>query len=377
MKDKKHNNILNKNEIITLCFLFMVLTLVASIVVAFNNRNNHNLYNKDHKYSIDIYKNESGILCGRYHEESCNILALSVPVDNDDVRLLDYKGTYNNGYILYMEKNKIKIYGTKNNNVKVLNNLDISYKNYYIIMKNDVIGISYNNNNYKNIISNECKFYDIKDGKNKYDKYCIIDSIDNTNYLEAVNNVKYISDMEYLYYDNFLIDINTGNAIINEENDSKCGRYSINGSFIVHTDTCNDLSSKKYYTINGKLINEINNQYLIDQYDNKLYFYENDTIYVVDKDGNIVSTNKFNGYKIELISRNYVVAIKDNKLVMINLDDFKEYEIIDWDSNYYFNYMVSGYVENNNKNGYYLIIDYNNKEPYKELFFDPNTKEVK
>lgn len=120
---------------------------------------------------------------------------------------------------------------------------------------------------------------------------------------------------------------------------------------------------------------------LIDTYQNKAYYYLDNELVVINNSGKIVQKQAVNGYKIALVSRNYAFAIKDNKVIAINLDDFTEYNLANYDSSYgdidLFE-MSSGYVPSERAayekygDGYYIYFN----ESTLSIYFNPDTKKI-
>ncbi len=369
-----------KNFIILFLILFIVLSLYVynffikdeNNIIIKKMKNDTSVvlpdvdkyYVPDGKYSIDVYKVSSryskryGMLCIEKNS-NCDVLALSIPVSNDNAMILDINDKQN--FILYKDKD-IFLYYVKSRKVKKLkiNNNYYSYKIGYDNIKNNVIGIIFKNKSTSNY-----SYYNIQlDKIIVADKYEELIQLDNGYLQGIVNNTSYLVDNganeEYL-------------------SNKGCNYYNIQGDikkyFIILDKQCNNNDTIDIYTSNFNLLvkNIKKKDYSLDD---QSYLYVNNKNRVVKYDvgGNKIDTSdRYDDIK-ELIQE-YAVVIKDNKIQIVSNNNFVV-TLGKWKKNYVYD-TLSGYHNRGNREGIYVIVRYKiDSLEGIEYFFNPYTGSV-
>ena len=390
---------INKKYIIVGIIILLLIATLIGLFVFFNNRkednsnyveevenqenneenNNENQEeNKEEEKevkntnTVSFYMNQYGSLCE--YSNYCNTVAFTVETESKNIKIYDILGRKNDGYVLFKDSNTIKVFDAKNNKVTAYDLINPNYKKYYLIASSyenendnptykDLLGINYNNEegDYGRVlIGKDCKYYDVKDNKNKYNGICIDGVAQNSNYLTGASNIIHSADDEMDSYKYQLI--SNDKTLITINNANPCYGFRVSNNFI--TDGCVGGTNEAYYTKNGAQITDLIWMDLIDEYNNYLYYFKDGKIIKSNSNGTKNEISKYNGYDVKMISRNHAVATKDDKLIIINLDEEKEYVLGDWSNNYYFHSMISGYYStdelansNEKKAGYYLIME--------------------
>ena len=420
-KDNGKRKLSKKMIIIILCSVIVIVISVLLCVVMFEKKSDNNVNDnndvqeeinnneekedeekkesnvkvEDEHYSMVVYHQSDKSLCLDYSVSYCNEIAFKIEVEDINAKIVDYVGKSDNGYLLYIDK-YVKLYNAKTKKIDVFDNLPSDYNVYSLIYDasytssgmviNKMFGIAYNNKGgkYKDLLVDDCKYYDIYDKKNKYNGYCVTDSV-GTKYLRASNNMIYNDTHDLMSVDNYLIDNNTGKVTVKVEKDWVCGHFEIADDFIIHSDACLGTGSKIYYSKDGKQLTDPIGETNISDNNGYVYYYKDGFVVKTNSSGKVVTNNNFVNYEVYMIIDNYMAAVYGNKLLLIDLDTYDEYDLGEW-NNYYFHTMISGYYDanslgndNEKKAGYYFVIGYHNNDTDdsgKEVYFDPVTKKV-
>ena len=370
-KSNMTNNSKRKNIIIVCCVIVVACACILFIV--FNNIKNNssnnvgkdNTENKENdnsdnnssddlKYSLTIYKDDKSVF-------------FTVPTESENAEILDKVTDDTHGYVLYKDNNKIKLYSSNEDSVKVLNDVDSSYDGYSLterVVKSNgkkersVIGINYYNylkdTGYED--SNSCKYYDLIQEKYRFNGYCVGSFVQNGDYITSSDYIiayKNLRHEDLTFVDNYIINIKDGNVVLKLENDNVDSEFTFNEGFFIH----NLYHGFTVYSINGEKVFYTNNDKLFGEYSNNLYYNDNNEILKYDINGKVINKKSIN-YKILLISRNYAFAMENNKIIAINLDDFSECNLGTYDD-INDDYFLNGYYVDNYDNykygaGYYL-----------------------
>lgn len=392
------NNSKRKNIIIVCCVIVVACACILFIV--FNNIKNNssnnvgkdntenkendnsdNNSNDDLKYILTIYKDDKSVF-------------FTVPTESKDAEILDKVTDDTHGYVLYKDNNKIKVYNSSDKSIKILNGVNTSYDNYFLVKDvdnnanpnviNDIIGVSTYNNNIKNkdyADTNSCQYYDLKQNKSRYSGYCVTGILQNSDFLEAYNNIMFTSSGDFENGSFYVLKKNEDNVVVKADKEDFSGNFWIENGFIGRNSSWIETHNVTLYSMSGERLTPAISTEFIDTYQNKAYYYLDNELVVINNSGKIVQKQAVNGYKIALVSRNYAFAIKDNKVIAINLDDFTEYNLANYDSSYgdidLFE-MSSGYVPSERAayekygDGYYIYFN----ESTLSIYFNPDTKKI-
>lgn len=392
------NNSKRKNIIIVCCVITAACACILFVV--FNNiknnssnnvgkdnienkenDNSENNSNDDLKYSFTIYKDDKSVF-------------FTVPTESENAEILDTVTDDTHGYVLYKDNNKIKVYNSSDKSIKILNGVDTSYDNYFLVKDvdnnanpnviNDIVGVSTYNNNIKNkdyTDTNSCQYYDFKQNKSRYSGYCVTGILQNSDFLEAYNNITFTSSGDFENGSFYVLKKNEDKVVVKAEKEDFSGNFWIKNGFIGRNSSWIETHNVTLYSMSGERLTPAISTELIDTYQNKAYYYLDNELVVINNSGKIVQKQAVNGYKIALVSRNYAFAIKDSKVVAINLEDFTEYNLANYDSSYgdidLFE-MSSGYVPSERApyekygEGYYIYFN----ESTLSVYFNPDTKKI-
>ena len=392
------NNSKRKNIIIVCCVIVVACACILFIV--FNNIKNNssnnvgkdntenkendnsdNNSNDDLKYILTIYKDDKSVF-------------FTVPTESKDAEILDKVTDDTHGYVLYKDNNKIKVYNSSDKSIKILNGVNTSYDNYFLVKDvdnnanpnviNDIIGVSTYNNNIKNkdyADTNSCQYYDLKQNKSRYSGYCVTGILQNSDFLEAYNNITFTSSGDFENGSFYVLKKNEDNVVVKADKEVFSGNFWIENGFIGRNSSWIETHNVTLYSMSGERLTPAISTEFIDTYQNKAYYYLDNELVVINNSGKIVQKQAVNGYKIALVSRNYAFAIKDSKVVAINLEDFTEYNLANYDSSYgdidLFE-MSSGYVPSERAayekygEGYYIYFS----ESTLSVYFNPDTKKI-
>ena len=359
-----------------------------------DNKNSNDVENKNEQ---DNNEEEDTSSTGLTIYKDDKSVFFTVPTESKDAEILDKVTDDTHGYVLYKDNNKIKLYSSNEDSVKVLNDVDSSYDGYSLIVdetynesasskKNigEVNGIFiYNNSKFSNYVNDgSCKYYDIKQGKNRYDGYCVYSILQDTDFLVGYNNLKFDSSGYIDSFNIYLINKNEDKPFLKDDAKGFSGSFWIKDGFIGYNDSWIELHNVTLYSMDGEKLTASIPTDFIYIYQNKAYYYLNNELVVINNSGKIIHKKSVNDYKVAFVSRNYAFAIKDNKVIAINLDDFTEYNLANYDSSYgdvdLFE-MLSGYVSSERSPyevygvGYYIYF----KESRFSIYFNPDTKEIK
>ena len=304
---------------------------------------------------------------------SCNILAFKIDVESIDNKVLDI----NNYYVLYKDNNKIKVYDVNNKVSNTYDKVENNYDKYNLInYENKLYGISYglnisDLNGYVNFGREIVpKFYDIKTNSNKYDGYYVSSAIDH----DLLNLMK-ISNQDNKTMN--LLDYNNDKFIIEGINNSRA-YFGFKEDFIIlhECPSIGPYCKMTYYTTNGEKIFVDSNSYNSDIVDKTLYTLSNNLLQKYSTDGSVVDSKKYtDDYDLYAIYDNFVVALKNDNINMINSDTYEEMFVVKLDKDDEFIDCQSGKYNLNTGDPYddgIYSISTNNKQVY----FDTNKKQI-
>ena len=404
IQDNNNNKkFLNKRNIIIISIIAISILALIIYSILLSNKNNNNQNNtpinnteeKKEETNNNIEKHELIV----YYDQNKRLVkdndlsktyrgSIKISVESDDAEVLSTYGEYKSGYVLYNDNNKIKLYNSSDDTNQVLDQIKAKYNNYYFVNKNNnLLGVAFEQLNEDLSISSNCHYYDLKENKLKFDGHCAINFTDDLKYVETENNYK-IDNKGNLTMNISVLNADTENVLVKLENVDICSNLYVKDNYIINVMHCPSSSeyARTYYTLEGKKITDEINTDNIDEYNGYVYYNDNNIVYKLDKTGNKTTIDKFKDYKLQLISQNYALAIKNDKLIMINLDDQNEYEITTWSDNYYLHTKISGYYENGRLTdylkgpGHYIVVSIDKNNQYdgkaKEYYFNPNTKET-
>lgn len=287
--------------------------------------------------------------------------SFKIATETTDTKIFD---TYKKGYILYKDGTKIKLYSASSKKSKDIN-ISNEYDFYNLVVDsktNDPVGIIYNKGdskirNYYSIILDKDIYnniyHDLSDidgnylsgGKYECNKSCDFVSVDLLSAREEkiLNSAKatkedtdegsskrfdYISNNNYRYY-----------ALV-----TMLDGYSYNK---IYDEDLKEILSFNGYGIfeNNISVNDKGQIYIVN--DNKLNIYDN-----TGKQVNSISTYD----KILQLVDEYIIAIKNNKLVIATIDGLEK-TICEWKDNNNYHSGLSGWYETNGKNGIYMVVE--------------------
>ena len=374
--------------VLVIILIIIILGLVGFIVYnelnsSTNNNNNNNsqgddkeqvdnkgqIDNKgvdttDYKYTIDVYKTDSNILCIK-KDDVCKNVAFTVKTENQDANIL----TSDTRKIILYNDNGLKIYNNETKKI-IKVDLDTNYSTYELnVFNGEVIGIIYKNN-YEN-----SSYYDLTTKKNKFVKtYQNLSIIDN-NYLEAS---EYKNDEAFAYLLNIkeekveFSDRNKNVLDISYEADGYNGKYfyALKSCAVDCTvEVIYDNNKKEIYKVPDNRNENYYAEFAYSFYKGYLYLIENNVVKKYNADGKLISTSKkYENFK-QLIE-DKIIYVKDDKLVVESLSDGSLKEIVSWSDNYNYDIYSSRYYsrddldklnEPDKKEGLYLVIYYQNK----------------
>ena len=287
--------------------------------------------------------------------------SFKIATETTDTKIFD---TYKKEYILYKDDTKTKLYSASSKKSKDIN-ISNEYDFYNLVVDsktNDPVGIIYNEGdskirNYYSIILDKDIYnniyHDLSDidgnylsgGKYECNKSCDFVSVDLLSAREEkiLNSAKatkedtdegsskrfdYISNNNYRYY-----------ALV-----TMLDGYSYNK---IYDEDLKEILSFNGYGIfeNNISVNDKGQIYIVN--DNKLNIYDN-----TGKQVNSISTYD----KILQLVDEYIIAIKNNKLVIATIDGLEK-TICEWKDNNNYHSGLSGWYETNGKNGIYMVVE--------------------
>ena len=337
-----------------------------------NNSNNSSevIDTSNYKYSMKAYKTDTNDLCFEYDETYCKNLVFTLKMETDNYKVL----SKNKKYILY-DDNGLKLYNSNNNEIIKID-LENTYDTYsisyydYVESYSKVTGIVYKNNNenasYYDLITKSKKF------ENKYQNLYILDEnyLSGSNYTEETSTAYLLNikdEKEELVYSDININSELGSVSFSENkyNDkyfykvNKCAEYCI-------PQVIYDNNKKEIFRIPSTVEMDYYSSFDHSFYEDKLYLVENKIVKKYDIEGNLISTSRqYEDFK-QLITNN-IIYVKNNNLVIENLDTNEIKEIVKWDNAYFYDEDTSSYYSRNaldNMNesdkeaGIYLVIYY-------------------
>ena len=383
MKDEKNKNIL----IISLILLVVLLTLLLCILLFKNKSNNNdNKVNKEnviteeitlkglkfdktdyYKNTLDIYysKNETEF-CYYEDDEDCSSKKISIKVESKEAKKLD---VYEEEFVFYKDNNKIKMYDYKKNKSYVIN-IDSDYNEYEFKIDNvtgELSGIIYTlkEDDYPS-------YYSVIDDKKLYEKkYRQLDFL-SKDYLSSKTYTCEKSDTKFVEYDNCTQEtlkllsakeekvIKSENVIKDDDgyfDEQVFGIfYNKNGTYFYHGEFLDAEVYNSIYTEDLKKIASNSNEFDAGiGTDGNLYINQKGVVNVYDNDGKKIKTSK--KYDIQRIIGEYIVAIKDNNLILATVDS-EEIKLTSWNKkNNALHVALSGWYTENGKNGIYLVVE--------------------
>ena len=321
----------------------------------------------DKKYELTVYKYKDDGRINSYNKPDNYVEpAFTIKVSTQTAKVVDVD---DDGLFVIYSDDGIKIYNVKNKS-KQDTNLSSEYSNYDAYLneeKNKVIGIGFTDKNYYvgyyNVTTGKELYYD---KKYKNDDYPFLYQI-NDNYLSL-----YTDDYAYL------LSAKEEKIVLSHKyTDDEGDWYNYSGSklgnnYIYHFAACPDVciiykiynsEFKEFYS------GELSEDYY-STYNGYIYLYNNNVIEKYNNKGELISKSKeYNNVKI--INSNYVIYIKNDYLVLENIDDPTETkEIVEWNDNYFVDDLVTRYYskeylnelnEKDKKEGFYVVIYYGSK----------------
>ena len=322
--------------------VIVVVILFALVLIGIDPKNrDDNNYDSLLKGEINIYKyNEnSDEYCLEQGDMVCKEVALTIEVND----ITTAKGLETNqNYLLYRDSENVILYDlTKKEQIKKIN-LSDNYSDYNIFIDENskAVGIVYSDddsNGYYNIETDEVLY------KNKYDEL----EIDR---LSALNDITILigkTKIDDTLYKKVLLDINQEKELIVEEVNPDNQDYNIikteKGNYYLSghgSPTSHNPWSYDIYS-NGlkKIASNIDDTYFHFDLDGNLYVYENNDITKYDVNGNKIYSKNLG--EIKEIAYNYGIKIKDNNLVLININDETETKLTEWKDTYYYHQAVT------------------------------------
>ena len=332
-------------------------------------------------YKIDIYRYNEGIrgLCFNNDPSICKDYAFSIETETDDAEPIETDDT-SNLFVLYYD-NGMKVYDvTKKTSQKV--NVKKGYDHYQLFLNNDktkLIGILYNSYDYT-----KKGFYNVTLDKTLYEtKY----NVDTMNQISDKAISLSLKDDKGVY----LLSTEKEEELLYEaeDEDSALLEFRSYDDGIYTLEECAAICEivKVYNTSLKEITNKVQTMTV---YNKNIYVLYENVITKYDLDGNVVST--FNDFgKIDTIIRDYVVYIKDNKVILGNMNnksESKELATINNDTQYVDDF-TSGYYtkddlkylnESDKPEGLYVVIVYSTKDANgnygMEYCYNTSTKQV-
>ncbi len=374
MEESKKSN----KKVIIICLLVLGIVLIFSgyfisqmLSKTDDNENSLDVEETDDnlKYTMNIYKNESGSICLNYDENYCKDVSLVIKTETENAKIISV--SYGNtNYFLY-EDNGLKIYDTNlKKSTKI--SLDNNYQNYNFVVANDkLLGIIYSNPS-----EDDCKaiggYYNLDSKQKMYDeKYDTISSIYNSNYLNAAkgNNIyllntgvekeEIVYEMEnlenrcYIMIDTFRVEN------VNDKN------------FYYVTDVDGFNIFKVYSNSKELIFDKTLNEGQLSFKDQYAYIVDSNTVKKYDIDGKLVLTSK-NLTDVKGLIENYAVYVLNNKLMLSDVDKDEAVSLGEWKStNRYDNWAISGYYtrsrldsmgETDKPEGVYVVVYYDQED---------------
>ena len=261
----------------------------------------------------------------------------------------------------------LKIYDYKTKNIVSIN-LNNNLNNYILFLNEDadkVIGISYVDDNSMSGFYNVLNQKEMYTNKYKYDDYEGFISVINDNRLSVYSNKV-----------SYLLDINTEKVISSYNSDDTMiyDSYGKNGSYIYALKQCYDecvirhLYSNKLEEIKIDIKDLYDGDFNV--YNGYLYIPNGKTVKKFNTNGELISQNEEFG-EVKGIINNYVIYIKDNKLILENYDNNIESIVLkegvnniiyDEISKYYTRDDLDRRDEANKKEGLYVVVYYGYKD---------------
>lgn len=311
------------------------------------------------QYELTVYKyKDGGSLSNDNELDNYLEKAFTIKVDNKNAKVIatNYKSTDmvlydDNGLYIYNDKTKSKDKLTLENN----------YESYEFFVSEDgtkATGICYSTKAGKFGYYNIAKKIKMYDGKYTY-------------FIEQLND-HYLST-------------NDGNTAYLLSSDSESTKlsykygeipygytsYGKNGDYIFGLgETTEDIGIRRLYSNNLQMFYETTDllwENDISFYNNYLYLVKDKKILKYNTKGSLVSTSS-EYENIQLLINDYVVCIKDNNLVLENINNTSESKTLvkwnnDWDidgydSGYYTREALDRLGEKNKKAGLYVVVDY-------------------
>lgn len=345
-----------------------------------NKKEIQNIVEKS-KYKVYLYKTLDGEYTIESHdsEGKKNSVALVVPTLGKNAQILDFSTkTVENktsvSFVLYNDKT-VKIYDVENNkNTNI--NIENKYESYLLHTSYDstqVNGIIYADENEK------YGYYNISQDKKMYEnKYTYLSTV-NGNYIQG-SNVEENEDETYV----------THYLLSSENEEVALTGYEKNLSYEIKM--VNDKEFiLEYYPMDGyttiynsskkKIMDAVaNHEWYLDEESN-LNYIKNNQVIKVDSNGTILSTSK--KYKEILQILNGYVLHHDGKRIYIEDKNGDSTFLTDWHKDYEFSLYGCGYMGENSsnndfkENGYCFSFYNYSSDKELEIYFNPQTKEVK
>ena len=379
----------NNNVLIGILITIIILLMLIVIYMIFfnkpkeeikdnnqtqNSETNMNNQNKgkeektelEGKYELIVYKSiEYGYLC---YDDTCKDSNeyqkyATIKAKSENARIISIEDN-SNSFVLY-DDNGIKIYNLDNRSIDNTNlqNIYKSYTMYLNENKDKVIGIVFFDGNqlgYYNVVKNK-KMY-----TNKYYS-------DSTSGLEQINSY-YLSLTATKDGKAYLLSCNEEKEILSSPKNTESDLYFYdaigtkdNYFIVLKSWHYEDSSIVKIYDNNLK-------EFYSKSINSENYTFANDSIYIIEDkkvvkyntEGNLVFTS--NNYEdIKSIILNYIVYVKDNNLILENIDDSNETKVLTkWNkdldihfiSGYYTRDELDSMNESNKKEGLYVVVEY-------------------
>ncbi len=277
-------------------------------------------------YTLNVYKDASNKYCIE-KSNTCSKVAFAIKADTNNAKVVAFDD--NNLFLLYSD-NGLKLYDIKKSSSTKLNlGSNISISKFILSSNKDkVVGLIYKEGN-----SKYYGYYNINSSKKFYEnKYVSITESSYKDYLfgvsERVDNITTYA----------LLKANENKVVISDKDDG-CGglRFTIdsyNGANLYKSEiTCMGADIKIFSNTSKLLETFVSNDYY-SIYNGNLYVNSDNIVKKYDYNGNIISSNNLDGVFKQIINNN-VIYVKDNSLMIQDINTKNSIKVDDWDNENY------------------------------------------
>ena len=318
---------------------------------------------------LSVYSCSNGGYSAKKYD-TCNEVAFTINVEDEDgVLYTNFKDTF-----LYKDVD-LKLYDNSTKKTTTLN-MDSSYQSYQFItindgdLKNTIVGIfalsGVDEFGYPiDGVDLHSAFYNIETGSTMY--------VDKYSYLYSTNVKEYIAGGVGEEGDMTVSLLSSTREKVIKSFDDICGIYNVeeyNGiKYIFETTGCIGEGNSNIYSEDGTLLvpSRYASEYYIDD-NGYIYYFTNDIVFKIDsKKKELIRKNYKN---IMMISLNYVIYYEDDKVYISNIDGDNKIELCEYSDNYYFHTMISGYRDDLDEDGIYLMVSYDREDTDESKAFE-------